>query len=247
LAPYSAFAVDHFQTATAQGGPPMSKDDKLWFVIAAFNEGSMIMDVVRRVTPMAHVVVVDDGSSDDTGDLSLEAGAHVATHMINRGQGAALQTGIDYALAQGAEHIVTFDADGQHDADEALAMVEVCRAEGLDVVLGSRFLGKAVNMPTSRRLTLKAAVLFTRLTTGLKLTDAHNGLRVLSRNAAQRIRIHQDRMAHASEILSLIGKHKIAYREFPVTITYSEYSLAKGQKISNSVRILEDIMLGGHK
>lgn len=224
----------------------MTRDDKLWFVIAAFNEGSMIMDVVRRVTPMAHVVVVDDGSSDNTGDLALEAGAHVATHMINRGQGAALQTGIDYALGHGAEYIVTFDADGQHDADEALAMVEACR-EGVDVVLGSRFLGRAINMPTSRRLTLKAAVLFTRLTTGLKLTDAHNGLRVLSRSAAQRIRIQQDRMAHASEILSLIGRYNITYREFPVTITYSEYSLAKGQKISNSVRILEDIIFGSSK
>lgn len=224
----------------------MVRDDKLWFVIAAFNEGSMIMDVVRRVTARAQVVVVDDGSSDDTGDLALQAGAHVATHMINRGQGAALQTGIDYALAQGADYIVTFDADGQHDADEAMAMVEACR-QGVEVVLGSRFLGRTVNMPTSRRLTLKAAVVFTRLTTGLKLTDAHNGLRVLSRRAAERIRIHQDRMAHASEILSLIGRHKITYREFPVTITYSEYSLAKGQKISNSVRILEDIVFGGGK
>ena len=131
-----------------------------------------------------------------------------------------------------------------HDVAEALEMVARCRAEGLDAVLGSRFLGATVNMPFSRRLVIKAAVVFTRLTTGLNLTDAHNGLRVLSRDAARKIRIRQDRMAHASEILSQIARLRLNWREHPVTITYSEYSLAKGQKISNSVRILEDMLFG---
>ena len=225
----------------------MSPRTDLWFVIAAYNEGSMIMEVVRRVTPVAKVVVVDDGSADDTADRALEAGAHVAVHLVNRGQGAALQTGIEYALSQGAAHVVTFDADGQHDLDDAMAMVEVCRSQGLDMVLGSRFLGRTVNMPLSRRLTLKAAVLFTRLTTGLKLTDAHNGLRVLSRAAAGRLRITQDRMAHASEITSKIRHLGLTFVEHPVTITYTEYSLRKGQKISNSVRILEDIIIGSQR
>ncbi|MFZ4068365.1 MAG: glycosyltransferase family 2 protein [Phenylobacterium sp.] len=222
----------------------MSRDNTLWFVIAAFNEGPMIAEVVRGVTPHAQVVVVDDGSADDTGDQALAGGACVATHLVNRGQGAALQTGIDFALAQGAAHLVTFDADGQHDVSEALDMVARCRAEGLDAVLGSRFLGATVNMPFSRRLVIKAAVIFTRLTTSLNLTDAHNGLRVLSREAAQKLRIRQDRMAHASEILSQIARLRLNWREHPVTITYSEYSLAKGQKISNSVRILEDMLFG---
>ncbi|OYX33646.1 MAG: hypothetical protein B7Y99_06920 [Caulobacterales bacterium 32-69-10] len=225
----------------------ISNPTHLWFVIAAYNEGSMIMEVVRRVTPVANVVVVDDGSADDTADRALEAGAHVAVHLVNRGQGAALQTGIEYALSQGAAHVVTFDADGQHDLDDAMAMVEVCRNQGVDMVLGSRFLGRTVNMPLSRRLTLKAAVLFTRLTTGLKLTDAHNGLRVLSRAAAGRLRITQDRMAHASEITSKIRHLGLTFVEHPVTITYTEYSLRKGQKISNSVRILEDIIIGSQR
>ena len=149
----------------------MTRDDTLWFVIAAYNEGPMIAEVVRGVTPHARVVVVDDGSADDTGDQALAGGACVATHLVNRGQGAALQTGIDFALAQGATHVVTFDADGQHDVAEALEMVARCRAEDLDAVLGSRFLGTTVNMPALRRLVIKAAVVFTRLTTGLKLTD----------------------------------------------------------------------------
>ena len=222
----------------------MPRDETLWFVIAAYNEGPMIAEVVRGVIPHARVVVVDDGSVDDTGDQALAGGACVATHLVNRGQGAALQTGIDFALSQGAAHVVTFDADGQHNVDEALEMVARCRAEGLDAVLGSRFLGATVNMPALRRLVIKAAVIFTRLTTGLKLTDAHNGLRVLSRDAARKIRIRQDRMAHASEILSQIARLGLNWREHPVTITYSEYSLAKGQKLSNSVRILEDILFG---
>jgi glycosyltransferase involved in cell wall biosynthesis len=205
----------------------------------------MSADGGRGVTPHARVVVVDDGSSDDTGDQALAGGACVATHLVNRGQGAALQTGIDFALAQGASHLVTFDADGQHDVAEALQMVSVCRSEGRDAVLGSRFLGTTVNMPALRRIVIKAAVIFTRLTTGLRLTDAHNGLRVLSRDAARKIRIRQDRMAHASEILSQIARLRLNWREHPVTITYSEYSLAKGQKLSNSVRILEDILFGG--
>lgn len=222
----------------------MPRDDSLWFVIAAFNEGPMIAEVVRKVAPIARMVVVDDGSSDDTGDQAFAAGACVATHLVNRGQGAALQTGIEFALGQGARHVVTFDADGQHDVDEALQMVARCRDEGLDIVLGSRFLGTTVNMPAVRRLVIQAAVVFTRMTTGLKLTDAHNGLRVLSREAAGRIRIRQDRMAHASEILAQIARLRLNWREHPVTITYSEYSLAKGQKLSNSVRILEDILFG---
>ena len=222
----------------------MSRDDRLWFVIAAFNEGPMIAEVVKSVAPHARVVVVDDGSQDDTGDQALAAGAYVATHLVNRGQGAALQTGIEFALSEGAGHIVTFDADGQHDLVEALAMVERCRGEGLDAVLGSRFLGRTVNMPASRRLVIQAAVIFTRLTTGLRLTDAHNGLRVFSAEAARRLKIRQDRMAHASEILTQIARLRLNWREHPVTITYSEYSLAKGQKISNSVRILEDILFG---
>lgn len=225
----------------------MTHDDAVWFVIAAFNEGPMIVEVVRRVSALANVVVVDDGSSDDTGARALDAGAHVVTHLVNRGQGAALQTGLEYGLSQGAEFLITFDADGQHDSDEAMAMIEVCRSRSIDIVLGSRFLGRTVNMPLSRRLTLKAAVLFTRLSMGLNLTDAHNGLRVFTRHSAEEIRITQDRMAHASEILSEIGRKRISFVEYPVTITYSDYSLAKGQKISNSIRILEDMIFGAQR
>jgi glycosyltransferase involved in cell wall biosynthesis len=214
-------------------------------VIAAYNEGPAIGDVVLSALAHAgHVVVVDDGSKDDTGRVAHESGAHVVRHPINLGQGAALQTGIDYALALGAEYMVTFDADGQHAAAEIGPMVQHLRSTNSDIVLGSRFLGNAVNMPRSKAITLWLAVRFTRLTTGLKLTDTHNGFRVLSRSAAQRLRLRQNRMAHASELLDQIAALHLRYSEFPVTITYSAYSIAKGQRVLNSVSIVKDQVIG---
>lgn len=221
----------------------MTAKRSIWFVIAAMDEGSVIGDVIRPLVPHGQVLLVDDGSKDDTGEVAHAAGAHVLAHLLNRGQGAALQTGITYALRNGATHVVTFDADGQHRLEDALAMIARLDAENLDVVLGSRFLGSTVNMSRRKGLVLKAAVAFTRLTTGLRLTDTHNGLRVFSRAGAQAITIRQDRMAHASEILNQIAKQKLRFAEAPVTIIYTDYSIAKGQRLSNSVRILEDLFM----
>lgn len=217
----------------------------IWFVVAAYNEGPKIREVVSAALTAGNVVVVDDGSRDDTGASASDAGAHVLRHMINRGQGAALQTGIDYALRRGASHIVTFDADGQHRVEDAVQMISHLDLNELDVVLGSRFRGRALNMPLTRRLVLLAAVVFTNLSTGLRLTDTHNGLRVLSRRAAERIVIRQDRMAHASEILHIIADQKLRYAEVPVTIEYSAYSMRKGQRLGNATRILEDMFMQG--
>jgi glycosyltransferase involved in cell wall biosynthesis len=214
-------------------------------VIAAYEEGSAITAVVDGLRGTCRwVIVVDDGSSDDTGERALAAGAHVIRHSVNLGQGAALQTGIDHALRLGATHIVTFDADGQHAPSEIAPMVQHAVASGVDVVLGSRFLGRTVNMPRSKALTLWLAVRFTRLTTGLALTDTHNGFRVLTRHAAKRIRIRQNRMAHASELLDEIVSKQLRWAEYPVTITYTPYSVAKGQRLLHSVGILKDQVIG---
>lgn len=218
--------------------------DKVWIVIAGYNEGTVIRRVVEQLIPdWPHVVVVDDGSSDNTAAESLYGGATVVSHPINLGQGAALATGFAYALSQGASHIVTFDADGQHDAKDIQALVEAVRGSDFDVAIGSRFLGKTLSMPLRRRFLLKAAVLFTRITTGLKVTDAHNGLRCFTALAAQKINIVQNRMAHASEIIEKIAYYKLRVVEVPVTITYTAYSLAKGQSMSNSIHIVLELLL----
>ena len=222
-----------------------NNDELTWVVVPAFNESGVIGPGVRDLrSRFANVVVVDDGSRDATAAAALAAGAIVLRHAVNAGQGAALQTGIDYALARGATYVATFDADGQHRVEDLIAMLAVLQGSQLDVVLGSRFLGHAEGLPFARRLVLKAAVLFTNLTTGLRLTDAHNGLRVLTAPAARRLRIRQDGMAHASELIAQVGRLGLRYAEVPVTITYSDYSVAKGQRLSNSLLILRDLVAG---
>jgi polyprenyl-phospho-N-acetylgalactosaminyl synthase len=214
----------------------------VWVVIAAFNEAEVIADVIGGLTRAGHrVVVVDDGSSDATADRAQRAAAIVVKHPINLGQGAALQTGIEFALANGAEFIVTFDADGQHRPDDIADLLGALRKNRADFALGSRFLGTKLFVPPLRRLVLRAATWFTRVTTGLQVSDAHNGLRAMTRRGASIIRLRQNRMAHASEILDQIGASGLNYVEVPVTIEYSRYSMAKGQKSSELVTILLDL------
>jgi len=216
----------------------------VWVVIPAYNEGPVIADVVEAVrASVPEVVVVDDCSSDGTREAALSGGAAVLRHPINLGQGAALQTGIRHALSRGAEFIITFDADGQHRAEDIAVLLDTQRRTGADVVIGSRFLGATENLPASRRVILKLAVLFTRMTSGLKVTDAHNGLRLLTRSAAQRIEIRQNRMAHASEIIDQIRRLGLSVAEAPVTIVYTEYSLRKGQRLSNALNILAELFI----
>jgi glycosyltransferase involved in cell wall biosynthesis len=219
------------------------ENEKIFVVIAAFNEARMIGNVAAQLRRLGYpVVVVDDGSKDETRREALRAGALVVEHPFNLGQGAALQTGLDFALRAGAEVIVTFDADGQHSAADIPRLVQALDTCKADFALGSRFLANSSHIPASRRLLLKAAVAFTRLTTGLELTDAHNGLRAMTRRGAAAIRLRQNRMAHASEILSQIAASGLPYVEQPVTIQYTAYSLAKGQKAKDSVLILMDLV-----
>jgi glycosyltransferase involved in cell wall biosynthesis len=216
-----------------------------WVVIAAYNEGQVIRDVVAGLrAEWPNVVVVDDGSVDATAHEAEAAGAFVIQHPVNLGQGAALATGLQYCIEIGAQYIVNFDADGQHHVEDIQVLVDKASQPDVDIVIGSRFLGETRAMPRRRKLLLKAAVLFTRITTGLKVTDAHNGLRCFTLEAAKKIKITQNRMAHASEILEEIARHKLRVAEVPVTITYTEYSLAKGQRLSNSINILLELFLG---
>lgn len=216
-----------------------------WLVVPLYNEATVVRDVVRNArATFANIVCVDDGSRDNSVAEALAGGAVVVKHPINLGQGAALQTGIDFALMQpGAEYFVTFDSDGQHRTEDAERMVQRLRTEPLDIVVGSRFLDDRTNASALKKFVLRLAVIFERLSTGVKLTDAHNGLRALNRTAATEIRITQNRMAHASEIVGLIGKRKLRYAEEAVQIIYTDYSRAKGQSLWNSVNILSELFI----
>ena len=213
--------------------------DVTWVVIAAYNEAKVIRDVVSEVTADGwKVVVVDDGSRDDTAAQARVPGAVVLKHPVNLGQGAALQTGIDYAIRRGARFIVTFDADGQHACQDIPAMVAAL--EHADVALGSRFLGAVEGASQSRMALLKTAVVMSNTLSGLKLTDAHCGFRAFRATVAPRLRITQDRMAHASELLRKIKVSGARVVEVPVTIRYTEHSMSKGQGGIQAVRILFD-------
>ncbi|MDX2223549.1 MAG: glycosyltransferase family 2 protein [Rhodospirillaceae bacterium] len=227
---------------TASQQSPRAAD--AWVVVPAFNESAAIGGTLADLRRFfSSIVVVDDCSADDTAEIAARAGAHVCRHPVNLGQGAALQTGIDYALARGAEIVITFDADGQHRPEDALAMAEALTRGAADVVLSSRFLGDAPGMPALKRLVLVLAVAFTRLTTGLAVTDTHNGLRAFSRPAATAFRIRQNRMAHASEILAEIARLRLRWIELPAVVRYTDYSIAKGQRLVGATEILKDLLI----
>lgn len=218
---------------------------KVIAVIPAYNEQQMIKDVIASIRPhVDEVVVVDDGSLDNTYHEALSAGAKVARHLINRGQGAALQTGMSIALLRDADIIVHFDSDGQHPSHQIKEIVEPLLNDEADIVVGSRFLDTTSNVPFLRKIILKLGALFTRIMSGLKITDSHNGFRALNRKSAEKIVLRQDRMAHASELLQLVARHNLRFREIPVTITYSEYSKAKGQSSMNAFKIIIDLIKG---
>jgi len=215
-----------------------------WLVVPLYNEAAVIGDVVAAArTRFPHVVCVDDGSSDGSAAAAEAAGAVVVHHPFNLGQGAALQTGMRYVLEQtDAEYLVTFDADGQHQVEDAAAMVEVARREGLAVVFGSRFLDERTRPGLLKRLVLRTAVWVTNQSTGLRLTDAHNGLRVIRRDAAAKLDLKQNRMAHATEIVLNLGRTGLPWAEHPVHVLYTDYSRGKGQSLLNSVNILVDLV-----
>lgn len=214
-------------------------------VVPAFQEAASIGRVAAELRATgARVVVVDDGSSDDTAARAREAGALVVRHAVNRGQGAALQTGIAHALECGARRVVTFDADGQHSPGDLPALLEPLEQGRAEIALGSRFLGSAPDMPWTRRIVLRAAVVFTRLTSGLAVTDTHNGLRAFSRRAASELCLRQDRMAHASELLDQVRRSGLPWVEVPVHVRYTEYSRAKGQSSTAALRIAAEYLIG---
>ena len=217
----------------------------VWVVIPLYNEATVIATVITELREnFPHVVCVDDGSTDASASVAENAGARVLRHPTNLGQGAALQTGIEYARERAeTAFLVTFDADGQHRIEDALAMLQRARDEDLGIVFGSRFLDDRTQIGWLKRLVLRTAAWVTNRTTHLRLTDAHNGLRVIRVDAARGVNMQQDRMAHATEIVHQLGDTHLPWREHPVEVIYTDYSRAKGQSLLNSINILIDLIV----
>lgn len=215
-------------------------------VIPLYNEEKMIrqtLEELKRVRPKDLIVVVDDGSKDHSYAQACLEGVHLLRHIVNLGQGAALETGIEYAKKMGCKYVVTFDADGQHCAEDIERFVQVLREDKADIVLCSRFLGKAENIPSLKKYFLKIAAFVERIMTGISLTDTHNGFRAINIAKFPDFAITQNRMSHASEIIDLIKRLKMRYMELPCTIRYSDYSISKGQSMMNSVNIIVEYIL----
>ena len=194
------------------------------------------------------MVCVDDGSRDETGDAALRAGAHVVRHPVNLGQGAAIQTGVEYARRQpGASVFATFDADGQHRVKDVIRMIDRLSTEEADLVIGTRFADPGVvsRTPLAKRIVLRTAAWLSRRSRKLGLTDAHNGLRVFNKTVADRLNITINGMGHASEFVALAYENRWRVAEEPVEILYTDYSISKGQPLLNGVNIVFDGLLRG--
>lgn len=220
----------------------------VWVIVPAFNEATVIGEVIAGVRAVfENVVCVDDGSVDATGEIARRAGAHLLCHPANLGQGASIQSGVEYAQRQpGAQVFATFDADGQHRVDDVVALVDRLAAGDVDIVIGSRFARPGGNRPPLlKRLVLRTAAWLSPRSRRLGLTDAHNGLRVFNNTVADGLDITMSGMSHASEFILLIDQHGWRVAEVPIEVLYTDYSKSKGQSLLNGVNIIVDELLRG--
>ena len=219
-----------------------------WIIVPAFNEATVIGEVVAELRNVFdHVVCVDDGSADGTGEIARQAGAFLVRHPINLGQGAAIQTGVEYARKQnGANVFATFDADGQHRVKDVVRMIDRLNQGDVDIVIGTRFGQQVANRPPFvKRMVLQTAARLSRRGRRLGLTDTNNGLRVFNKTVADGMNITMSGMSHATEIVMMIAENHWRVAEVPVEGLYTEYSKSKGQPLLNGVNIIFDGFLRG--
>lgn len=214
-------------------------------VIPAYNEGPILYNLTKSLSEKKYtVVVVDDGSTPALKDSLKNNAVYYLRHESNLGQGAALQTGFDFALTLQPHYVVSFDADGQHDIDDIDALLQPLQKGEAVISLGSRFLSNnPTQVPLSKKIVLYLARAINFLFTGMWLSDAHNGLRAFTAAALASIQLTENRMAHASELLFEIKRKKHKYKEVPVTIHYSDYSKEKGQSAWQGIQIVFDLVL----
>lgn len=216
---------------------------KAAIVIPAFNEAAVILSVLKsipkKIIGFRHIqiIVVNDGSTDDTAKIVKNTRAVLINHVLNRGVGAATKTGLTYAIDQSADVIVTFDADGQHQGSDIAKVVAPIITKKADLVIGSRLL-KFQKMPTDRFLINWLANFATLFLFGIFSTDSQSGLRAFSKKAASLINFKGERMDFSSEILLEAKKHNLKRIEVPTSAIYTDYSRAKGQKNINALPTL---------
>ena len=224
----------------------INKHKDTYIIIPVFNEAKVVENVLKKIKKkFSNIVCIDDGSTDNTFKILSSKKIFLLRHKINLGQGAALQTGIDFAKLRGAKYYITFDSDGQHNTQDALEMLQLIKNKNFDIILGSRFIKNNFNkkIPFLRKIILIMAIKISNLFTNLKLTDTHNGLRVFNKKFANKLNIKLDGMSHPTDIMENIVKNNFKYIEYSTNIIYSKYSISKGQANINSLNILFDMIM----
>jgi polyprenyl-phospho-N-acetylgalactosaminyl synthase len=223
----------------------MGKTKKTFIIVPAFNEASSIEKVISDLfcSGYTNIVVIDDGSSDKTSEIVKKLNVFLIRHPVNMGPGAAIKTGIDFALLLYADIIVTFDADGQHLASDIYELIKPIILNKAEITLGNRFISRTSKVPVFKKIILKAGAVLMFLMYGIISSDSHNGLKAISRSAALKIDFKSNGWEYCSEIIEEIMLKKIKYQEVPVTVKYTDYSIKKGQKIYNSFYIISKMFV----
>lgn len=223
-------------------------DKQIAIVIPVYNESQVVKNVIESLKikrPKDIIIAVNDGSSDNSLDVLLSIKRiYTLSHDVNLGQGAALQTGIAMARKLDCKYVVTFDSDGQHSSDDIQPFFDDIESKNLDIIMGSRFLdGSTSNVSTFKKYFLKLSTIFTYIVSGIKLSDSHNGFRIINIRNNPKFELRHNGMSHASEVIDLVKSLNMQYAEKPCTIIYSDYSKAKGQSIWNSINIVLEIFV----
>ncbi len=213
-------------------------------VIPAFNEGTVIADVVLRVIDEGYlnVLVINDGSVDQTSEEARRAGAVVVSHMVNRGAGAGAQTGIAYARKHQISYIVQIDADGQHFPEDIRDLSSAMEMESADIVIGSRFMNPNKDIPVIRVIYNKLSNVFTNWFCTRWYSDTQSGFRMLNRAAIETIDLHIDGFGYCSEMIILGEKSGLKITEVPIRVAYTAYSMSKGQDLYMGINTAMNIL-----
>lgn len=220
------------------------KFDNIYILVPVFNENKVIRNTLNELLKFfSNIIVVNDGSTDNTIDKLDDLNIALLNHEINLGVGAAVQTGFDYVeKIHDSYAVITFDADGQHSVEDAVSMakeIQICNEE---IIFGSRFIKHQKNVPFVKRNVLKVIAFITKIATGIDLTDAHNGLKAYKVSAIRKLKLQFSGYSYESELITEVAKKNISYKELSTNIKYTEYSIKKGQKLTNGLLIIEDLL-----
>ncbi len=216
----------------------------VYVIVPAKDEERYIDILIDKLDDLGfvNIVIINDNSQDETAVIAREReNVIVLDHSINLGAGAATQTGIAYAVSNGAKIIVTIDADLQHNPDDLIKLIDVLRKESCDLVIGSRFMQKN-EIPKSRIFFNKIANVVSWFLTGTYLSDSQSGLKAFNANLAKHLDLKYDGFEFCMEIIKEANANKLIIKEIPVFVSYTPETMNKGQGLWSGIRIISKLM-----